>query len=62
MNEKAILNPKYYELEHYPCTGQLNGYLIFDTTRPRLTDEAYQKQCEALGITPHTVTEVEKDS
>jgi len=53
MNETAIPNPEYFEIEHYPCVGQVRGFLVFDTTRPRLTEDEYVKQCKALGITPH---------
>lgn len=52
---KYTVNPAYYELEHYPFAGVINGYFAFDRTKPRLSDEAYLKQCEQLGIMPQPV-------
>jgi hypothetical protein len=39
-----IPNPEYAELLYYPVTGAIGSCLIFDQTKPRLSEEEFQEQ------------------
>lgn len=41
---QVIHSPAYYDLEWYPFVGRINGFPVFNSTKPRLTVEQYKAQ------------------